>query len=271
MAGSALHGFVEGVGVIASGMAQWSSAREIFTGACELVTAPALLPVPESLPAAERRRASRIVKLALGLAAQALNGASVEFATLATVFSASGSDGHNCHSLCETLAGADRAVSPTRFHNSVHNAAAGYWSIASEARGPCQVLCAFDASFAAGLLEALVQLRCGAPQVLLVVCDIEYPSPLYEARPIEDAGGIALLLRAERGQSALARLDARLIDGVARPITPAGLEQLRMSNPALRGLPLLLALAQTLADGQPRACSLEYLAPLALAVDVAPC
>ena len=49
-------------------------------------------------------------------------------------------------------------VSPTRFHNSVHNAAAGYWTIGAGAMQPATAISAFDASFAQGLLEAMVQL-----------------------------------------------------------------------------------------------------------------
>ena len=63
-------------------------------------------------------------------------------ATLATVFSASGADGHNCHALCEQLATDDRQLSPTRFHNSVHNAAAGYWSVATGAMSMMLLLAA---------------------------------------------------------------------------------------------------------------------------------
>ena len=38
--------------------------------------------------------------------------------------------------MCSTLAKAPMTLSPTRFHNSVHNAAAGYWSIATACRQP---------------------------------------------------------------------------------------------------------------------------------------
>ena len=64
-----------------------------------------------------------------------------------------------CHEICQALALAAREVSPTRFANSVHNAAAGYWSIATGSMMESNVLCAFDASFVAGLLDAMTQLR----------------------------------------------------------------------------------------------------------------
>src|SRR5690606_19035236 len=115
-------------------------------------------------------------------------------ADIATVFTASGADGHNCHALCEQLAGDDRAISPTRFHNSVHNAAAGYWGIATRSMAPSQVLCAYDASFGAGWIDALGQLHAEGGDVLLVAYDSEYPEPLHACRPIPDAAGVALWL-----------------------------------------------------------------------------
>ena len=58
------------------------------------------------------------------------------------------------HQICEALARPEREVSPTSFHNSVHNAPAGYWSIATGSRLASTSICAYDVSFAAGLLEA---------------------------------------------------------------------------------------------------------------------
>jgi hypothetical protein len=263
----ALAAYVEGVGLIAPGLPDWSSARAVFTRRASYCAARSLLPAPDSLPPAERRRASRLVKLALGVAAQAVADAAVDASSLTTVFSASGGDGDNCHSLCETLASADRQISPTRFHNSVHNAAAGYWSIASGAHGPCQVLCGFDASFAMGLLEALVQIGTGAPRVMLVVYDIEYPEPINSARPILDAGGIALVLAALPSARAVAHVTGTLGEAEFTSMGDRELERQRLGNPALRGLPLLEALAR---KGS-AAVALEYLAPLALVVEVAPC
>ncbi len=55
--------------------------------------------------------------------------------------------------LLEALAGRGPAwCRPTQFHNSVHNAVAGYWSIATKSTQPMTCLAAHDHSFAAGLL-----------------------------------------------------------------------------------------------------------------------
>src|SRR3546814_20327507 len=65
----------------------------------------------------------------------------------------------------------ERIVSPTDFHNSVHNAAAGYWGIGTGSRAPSTTLAGYDESFALGLLEAGLQVVGDRRAVLLVVFD----------------------------------------------------------------------------------------------------
>ena len=203
--------------------------------------------------------------LAVGLEAIAHAGA--DAATLATVFAASGADGHNCHALCEQLASDDRQISPTRFHNSVHNAAAGYWGIATGSMAPCQVLCAYDASFGAGLLDALAQVTLERQPVLLIAYDSEYPEPLHAKRDTPDCGGVALLLGAEHSAHALAAIRVSPTADTAGKLDDAGLEALRTGIPALRALPLL----KRLANGERGHATLDYLPPMQLSVDVEPC
>ena len=74
-------------------------------------------------------------------------------------------------------------VSPTRFTNSVHNAAAGCWHIAVASRASSTSLCAFDGSFGAGLIEAATSVHLSGQPVLLVASDSPYPEPLNSVRP----------------------------------------------------------------------------------------
>ncbi|WP_010095767.1 beta-ketoacyl synthase chain length factor, partial [Burkholderia ubonensis] len=160
--------------------------------------------------------------LAVGREAVAASGR--DAATLATVFSASGGDSQNCHAICETLAGDDRLLSPTRFHNSVHNAPAGYWSIATGATAASNVLCAHDGSFAAGLLESVCQVAVDRMPCLLIAYDTDYPEPLRAVRPIVDAFGVALVLAPEAGAATLARIDVQLTDASATTLASPALE-----------------------------------------------
>lgn len=262
-----LTAWIDGIGLLAPGLQGWPAGMQVLRNRDRYVAAPTELATPSVLPPAERRRASRLVKAALGVGLEAVNHAGVDAATLATVFSSSSGDGHNCHALCETLASPDRQISPTRFHNSVHNAAAGYWGIATGAMAASQVLCAFDVSFSAGLLEAMVQVHASANPVLLVSYDAEYPEPIHAKRPTPDAAGIGLLLSPQKGNRSLAKISGHLDEGSANAMSSPALESLRTSIPAMRSLPLLELLARD-ARGT---VAIEYLPPLHLRLEVAPC
>jgi hypothetical protein len=268
---STLTGCIQGIGVLGPGLSDWSATRALLTRDEAYVAAPTVLPPPAVLPPAERRRAGRVIRLALAVGAEALGAAtassSADYARLLpTVFTSSGGDGDNCHELCVTLASGDRQISPTRFHNSVHNAAAGYWSIAYGCTRASTSLCAGDASFGAGLIEALSQLACGAPAVLLLAYDANYPQPLYAMRPIPDAFGVALLLVAPASAPQLPRLQVALSEAPVAPMEQAAFESLRASIPAARSLPLLERLAQRRAG----TVILDYLDTARLAVEVQP-
>ena len=153
---SGLSAYVDGVGLIGPGLANWTLGKAILAGEATYVEQCALLPAADTLPSAERRRVGRVVRLALAIGYEAASAAGQDTASLATVFASSGGDGDICHQICQMLATGDRQISPTRFHNSVHNAPAGYWGIATGARAPSTSLCAYDGSFGAGLLEALL-------------------------------------------------------------------------------------------------------------------
>jgi hypothetical protein len=257
---------VAGIGLLGPGLRGWSESREVLAGRREYQAAPTVLTAPSILPATERRRTGRVVKLVIGVATEAAAHAGVEPGELSGVFSSSGGDGHNCHEICQALAQPAREISPTRFSNSVHNAAAGYWSIATGATRASTVLCAFDASFCAGLLEALTQVTMDQARILLTAYDTEYPEPLHSKRPVPDAFGVALVLTPRREPASLARLEARLVDEAPDELAQAELEALRRSIPAARALPLL----ESLAGGIRRRVVLDYL-EAGMAVEVTPC
>lgn len=267
----ALELSVLGVGLVGPGLPSWDAAQPVLRGEAPYVPAPSLVPPPLRLPAAERRRAGAAVKIALSVADTACGDARQDPATLATVFTSSSGDGANCHALCETLAhppGPDRLVSPTRFTNSVHNAAAGYWHIAVASHHASTSVCAYDDSFAAGLMAALVQLPGLAAPVLLVASDTPYPEPLHATRPLPDTMGVGLVLAGAGAAGARARLRARLLRvaeaGAPTPCRDAALEDLRVHIPAARALPLLEAIARR----RPARVVLPASPQLALAIEL---
>src|SRR6185312_4736693 len=138
----ALDAYIDNIGLIGPGFDDWPACRAVLRGDAAYECRKPNLPLPALLPSAERRRCGPIVKSSLAVGQEA--GAGRDLSIMPTVFSASGGDGDNCHAICEMLASDDKLISPTRFHNSVHNAAAGYWSIAMKAMAPSSVLCGFD-------------------------------------------------------------------------------------------------------------------------------
>ena len=264
---TALTAWLDGIGLLGPGLPDWPTAVLVLSGTQPWVHAPTVLPAPQALPAAERRRTGAVVKLALAAGLEAVAHAGADAATLPAVFTSSGGDGQNCDQICRTLASSERQLSPTRFHNSVHNAAAGYWGIATGATAACNALCAYDGSFGAGLLEALTQVVMERSAVLLVAYDARYPEPLYGARPIPDGFGIALVLTSAPGARPLARLEAHLSEAPADMLADAALEQLRGAIPAARSLPLLARLARRV----PGRVMIDYLDPWRIALEVDAC
>ncbi|MCO5397184.1 beta-ketoacyl synthase chain length factor [Ralstonia soli] len=260
-----LSAFIESIGVLGPGLPNWPRTADVLADRTPYAHAPTELPPPAGLPSVERRRTGPVVKLALAVGHEAVAGSGRDAATLAAVFTSSGGDGQNCHAICETLASDDRKLSPTRFHNSVHNAPAGYWSIATQAMAPSNVLCAHDGSFAAGLLDGLCQVTIDATPVLLVAYDGEYPEPLHAVRPVPDAFAVALVLTPEPSVRTLARIDVVLTEAPATAPAHAELQTLWRGNAAARVLPLLEALAA------PRATrvALDYLPDTRVQVDIA--
>lgn len=262
-----ISAWIEGIGLLGPGIAGWADGAALLADRIEYQTAKTILSAPAALPANERRRAVPVIRLSLTVGLEAVAHAGRDPSSLPTVFSSSSGDGQNIHAICETLASSDRQISPTRFHNSVHNAAAGYWGIATRATPPSIALCAFDGSFGAGLLEALAWLAVEKTPILLIVYDLDYPEPLRQLRSIPDAFAVAIILTPTRTERSLAQITAQQCAQKASVLSNSDLELLRQTIPAARCLPLLSLLAQN-RSGQ---VVLDYLDDCRLAIGVQPC
>jgi hypothetical protein len=235
--------FLEAIGICGPGLDGWTNSAAVLAGTTRYEPAPPRIVAPDLLPSAERRRAVPSVRLALQIGKEALDAGTADVQALPTVFTSSGGDGSTMHAILDTLALPAREMSPTQFHNSVHNAPAGYWSIATGSHAPTTSLAAHDGSFAAGLLEAASQLVASNAPVLLVAYDGAYPGPLHKVRPIAATFGVALLLTPQkRGTRLTIERGRGTPNGDA--LADAQLEALRWGNPAARSLPLLTAIAR---------------------------
>ena len=259
--------FIEGVGVWANALPGWDASRDLLTGKVDNAANAASRPAPSLLASTERRRAPELVLLALEVAQQACAMAQRDPHELPNVFASAYGDLAINDYLCATLARAPRELSPTKFHNSVHNAPAGYWSIATGCMASSTALSAGTASFGAGLLEAVVLAHSESTPVLFAACDIAAVGPLTEVVDSSATFGVALVL-APQSPCAIARLRLSLEPGVAPELAPeaAVLHALYRANPAARSLPLLSALARH----EPCTLTLAAATQLNLCMEISP-
>lgn len=261
-----MRAWLEGIGLIGPGLNGWQASRPVLAGAQSYAHEPVTLVASDWLPPAERRRTGTSVRLALAVGREACEHSGRAPRSLATVFTSSGGDGDNQHAICETLASDMRDLSPTRFHNSVHNAPAGYWGVATGAMESSTTLCAYDWSFAAGLIEAMAWVAVERQPVLLVAYDTPYPEPLRSVRAIAAVFGVAFVLAPERTGQSIATLDVDVGATGSKADLPDGLTALCAGVPAARSLPLLCALARARAAQ----ASIEYLDGMSVSAVVEP-
>lgn len=234
---------VLGVGVLGAGLPDWPTARAILRGERAYRQEPPPQPKPDFLAPNERRRGAAIMRWSIAAAQEAVSASGLAASDLATVFTSSGGDAETLDNICQALATPERIVSPTRFQNSVHNAPAGYWSIAAASRRSSVTMCGHDASFAVGLLEAASQVVVDRAPVLLVACDLRYPEPLWAVRPITEAFAVALVLAPPAAGDGAACWSISVEPGDVVGEFPAAIPAAFRDNPAGRALKLLNAVA----------------------------
>lgn len=142
--------YIHAISFVAPGLPDWQHTRSVLRNESTYQAADISVYQPNLLPPNERRRASPAVRMAFRIAEELTKNITHRADELASVFSSSDGDLAIAHRICNALAEPSRLVSPTDFHNSVHNSAAGYWSIAANAKGPSTAISAFDHSFATG-------------------------------------------------------------------------------------------------------------------------
>jgi len=260
---------IQGIGLLAAGLEGWGASRAVLAGIEPFAPVAVRDPDATLLPPNERRRSSDCVRWAVQVAQEAIVQSGLDARDVPTVFASSGGEMGVLDTLCRSLATPERVISPTLFHQSVHNTASGYWSIATMCQQSATALSCYDDSFAAGLLEAVILACAEQRPVLLVAYDLAVPAPLNEARPITTGFAVAFVL-APPSDGSLAALHLRL-DEVRQdePTSMQGsaLDRIRQDNPAARSLPLLSAIAA----GVSQTVRLSLLDSQQLVLDLDPC
>ena len=239
--------YIEGIAIWSPQLPGWDDAQRIFRGEMPVPQARLARPTPSLLPPNERRRAPDTVAVSLEVASKACAHAGRDPASLPCIFASTHGDIATTDYMCETLAQSPNLLSPTKFHNSVHNAAAGYWAIATGCMAAHTALSASRYTFATGLLEALVQVQTDVTDILYVAYDTEARGPLATMAPSTGQLGCALVLSPEPTDNTLFALHWQAIEE-QRPQEPTAtgeLERLVAGNAMAACLPLFEALSGT--------------------------
>ncbi|MET0935219.1 MAG: beta-ketoacyl synthase chain length factor [Luteibacter sp.] len=260
---AALTVWVKGVGLWAPGAAGWDAFQAIVAGASE--PGSDARPVADVLPPNERRRAPESVLLAAAVAGQAVRMSGLDAAALPCVFASAHGDQVITDYMCATLATAPTELSPTKFHNSVHNAAVGYWTIATHCHASSSAVSGGETAFGAGLLEAATLAVADDTDVLLASYDIAGAGPLGEMTNTTGPFAIALVLSPHPGEGLL-RLDLTPAPGNigSEPTGNAWVDALTSSNPSAHAIPL----AHAIARGRPAAVRVAAAQSLDLHLDI---
>ena len=225
---------VRGIAVLGPGLPGWAASRPILASGAAWEATPFTPPPPALLAPTERRRTSPAVRLALALATEAAEASGLPPDSLDTLFASSNGDGQVIGAILAALHEREVAISPTQFHNSVHNAAAGYWGIAAGSQRASTSVGGHDWVFASGLLQAAIQVAATGQPLLFCASDTPLDPPLAAMRPTGCAFGFALVLAPGGARPGL-RISYEAEPWEAAPPL--------LDNPCARGLPLLAALA----------------------------
>jgi hypothetical protein len=237
---------VQGIAFWSSRLPGWEVAREVIRGTAPPPPTASARPAPVLLAATERRRAPDTVALALEVAQRACAAAGHTPSELPSVFASTHGDLAISDYMCATLVATPTLISPIKFHNSVHNAAAGYWSIGTGSYASYTALSAYRYTFAAGLLEAATQVVCDQRPVLYVAFDIEAKGALATISPSSGLLGVALVLAPQK-HAGTHHLALELAVGEGQRLTAATspARDLVADNVLAPCLPLYEALALT--------------------------
>jgi len=145
----------------------------------------------------------------------------------------------------------------------VHTAAAGYWTIATGCRAASSAVSAFDASFGAGLLEAVTQCAADERAVLLVAFDVAAVGALASVTQSEGLFAAAWVIAppGDRPQAPGRSFAATLVGG---PTTPPPLRSAAARELAGNGMAGALPFLETLARGDKQPLDLPLSRSLAL-------
>lgn len=245
-----MRAYIQGIGAFGPGFANWQDLASILLGGQINADAP-ISPKPKVIPANERRRAPLAVRIAVETCSEAIAMSSLTPEETACVFTSGHGDTELTDYMCRQLASDNKQLSPTKFHNSVHNAAAGYWTIATNCQQPANSIAGLNNSVAMTLLEAMSQCVCHQQPVLLAFYDTPTVHALSSLLPNHYSFGLAMVLTPNDESGCATRLNCSVVASEAswpKPKLADSLAPLVQENPAAKSLLLAQAILQRYAS-----------------------
>ena len=194
-----------------------------------------------------RRRATGLTRMAVEAFHQATSQAGCDPATIPSVWATSHGEHTTAIKILDMMRRGEGRLSPTHFHNSVHNTASGYASIATGNCAPSTTLTGGAELVASGLLEAMCLLEASADGVVWVLAD-EPLLPPFDRGDGDSPLALAFCL-SSRSDGALALLSEMRRDAV----TPIGRHDRFGRLSVAAALPLL----ERIVLGRPGTVALE--------------
>lgn len=233
--------YIDALGVAGPGVDSWPELQRLLVNGDSWRAPEDWRPTTTRLSKRDARRLSPQIQLALSVAEQ-IDAVLPPLA--GWVFASSAAEGETLHVILEALCTPELLIQPLRFQNAVHNAAVGQWMIAASRHGPATSIAAYDETFGAGLLKALMQIALEKRPVGLVAFDAPLPPPLDEKRPLGVPLGVGLALSPTLSERTIAVLGAEPVSASAsKPASTAGKALAATGNPAAAAMALLELMA----------------------------
>lgn len=230
-----------GVGAWGPRFRNWQDLQDIMAGKA-LEDDGAKGPKPEVIPANERRRAPLPVRLAVEASSQACAMAGIDASELASVFVSGLGDTQLTDYMCKVLAGDNKALSPTKFHNSVHNAAAGYWTISTNCMQAANSVAGFNESVSLTIMEAVVQAHAQQRPLLLTFYDAPSSPILKELLANEQSFAVSIIITPKTeglAQTLNANVNEQSVEWPVMGHLSDELAECYQKNPCAKILPVL--------------------------------
>lgn len=235
--------YLQAVNTIGPGFKSWENFCDYIKDGTESDTSFSLPHIGFS--ALIKRRTTDVIRLALSAGLAICDADNDAFGDVASVFATSQGDTDIMNYLGNTLATEPALLSPTKFHNSLHNAPSGYWNMLQNNQQSTTVITAGLYTFAVGLLEAVTFCLLEQQRVLLVIYDKAVDNELKTYIPIQHSFAAALLLSPQSDEHAIASINVEITShSNATQIELPELNKLMQNNPSAKGLPLLVSIAK---------------------------